>query len=78
VAAVIVALLLAHSAVDYPLRTAALAVVFAFGCGLLTAPPAGERRSRRSASAPANDAILGDSLRRLPSRPYVTTRSRRA
>ena len=78
VAAVIVALLLVHSIVDYPLRTAAMAVVFALGCGLLTPPAASRPRSRRSASAPANDAIRGDSLRRLPSRPYVTTRSRRA
>jgi hypothetical protein len=41
-------LLLAHSAVEYPLRTPALAVVFAFACGLLVrAGRPVEQRSRR-------------------------------
>jgi O-antigen ligase len=38
-ASVAVALILAHSLVDYPLRTDAMMAVFAFACGLLTAPP---------------------------------------
>lgn len=36
---VIVGLFLVHSGVDYPLRTPALAALFAFGCGLMTGPP---------------------------------------
>lgn len=41
---IVVVMLLAHSAVDYPLRTAALSVVFAFACAFLTAPTAVRRR----------------------------------
>ena len=37
-ATLVVALLAVHSFVDYPLRTLALAGVFAFACGLLAAP----------------------------------------
>ncbi|HEX4199621.1 MAG TPA: O-antigen ligase family protein [Caulobacteraceae bacterium] len=40
--AVMVGILMAHSIVDYPLRTPALATLFALGCGLMIAPP--ERR----------------------------------
>lgn len=43
-ATIVIALLLAHSAVDYPLRTASLSVVFAFACALLTAPGGARRR----------------------------------
>ncbi len=38
-ASVTVLLLLAHSAVDYPLRTESLAVLFAFACACLIPPP---------------------------------------
>ncbi|OYW55120.1 MAG: hypothetical protein B7Y80_10150 [Hyphomicrobium sp. 32-62-53] len=37
-AAMLVVLLLAHSAVDYPLRTASLACIFALSCGILARP----------------------------------------
>src|SRR5262249_48665493 len=37
-ATLIVALLLAHSLVDYPLRTTALGAIFAFFCAILAAP----------------------------------------
>ena len=37
-AAVVLVLLLAHSLVDYPLRTTAMMALFAFSCGLLFAP----------------------------------------
>ena len=43
-ATLVIALLLAHSLVDYPLRTTALGAVFAFFCAILAAP----------ASAPSN------------------------
>jgi O-antigen ligase len=37
--AIVTGLLLAHSALDYPLRTPALAVVFAVACALMTSAP---------------------------------------
>ncbi len=37
-ATIIIALLLVHSLVDYPLRTAAMSVLFAFACGCLIKP----------------------------------------
>jgi O-antigen ligase len=61
-ATLIVALVVAHSFVDYPLRTGAMAAMFAFACGLLINPlanaeanptPRSERRSpRRNKTAP--------------------------
>jgi O-antigen ligase len=44
VGAIITTLLLVHSLVDYPLRTEALATLFAFACALLATPTRAERR----------------------------------
>jgi O-antigen ligase len=60
-ATVVVVLLLAHSAVDYPLRTTAMVTIFAFACAVLVSPPhpatAAEppprRGSKRRRSRPA-------------------------
>jgi hypothetical protein len=41
------AAILAHSLVDYPLRTAAIGAVFAMCCALMAEPRAKARRSRR-------------------------------
>jgi O-antigen ligase len=38
-AALVIALIIAHSVVDYPLRTAAIMAIMAFACGLLVVPP---------------------------------------
>jgi O-antigen ligase len=38
-ATIVIALLLAHSFVDYPLRTSAILAIMAFSCGLLLDPP---------------------------------------
>jgi O-antigen ligase len=77
VAAVVVLLLLAHSVVDYPLRTAALATVFGLACAFLTPPPSAERGSRRrQASAPAND-LPGVRPPQLSAKPSVTVHGRR-
>lgn len=47
-AALIIVLLLTHSLVDYPLRTTALSVIFAFFCAILAVPaPAPSNESRR-------------------------------
>jgi O-antigen ligase len=42
-ATVVVGLLLAHSVIDYPLRTDAMMAILAFACALLVAPPIGAR-----------------------------------
>ena len=47
-ASVAVAAVLAHSLVDYPLRTAAIAAVFAFSLGLMAAPEAVARVAARN------------------------------
>ena len=40
-ASLVIGLLLAHSLVDYPLRSPAMMCVFALACGLMLAPRAG-------------------------------------
>ena len=47
---VMIGIVLAHSIVDYPIRTAAIVAVFAFGCALMVPPI-----PRRSSSEPAED-----------------------
>jgi O-antigen ligase len=61
-ASLIVLLLLAHSLVDYPLRTCALSVIFAFCCAVLAAPVE---------ASPAS----GPSLRSARSKTQTTTGS---
>jgi O-antigen ligase len=55
--AMIVVIVAAHSLFDYPLRTAAIAGVFAFACGCLArpVPKDHQRRVRRSASSRRGD-----------------------
>jgi O-antigen ligase len=73
-AALVVLIMLVHSIVDYPLRTAALSAVFAFACALLVPPQECERvRRRRRVSGPANDASAEAANVRLPNRPSVQT-----
>lgn len=47
---VMIGIVLAHSIVDYPIRTAAIVAVFALGCALMVPPVA-----RRSSAGPAED-----------------------
>ncbi len=62
-ATLVVGLLIAHSAVDYPLRTAAMMTVFAFASALMIAPPTPVRQSEareekeRWASSPTTGAL---------------------
>ena len=73
-AVLVVIIMVVHSIVDYPLRTAALAAVFAFACALLIPPQDSERvRRRRRVSGPANDASAEAANLRLPNRPSVHT-----
>jgi hypothetical protein len=40
-----------HECVDYPLRTAAIAVIFGLGCGVMARPPRADRTSDPSRRA---------------------------
>jgi O-antigen ligase len=54
-ATMVVAVLIAHSFLDYPLRTAAIMGIFAFACGLMIEPlAAAERPAQRHAHIPAH------------------------
>jgi O-antigen ligase len=52
-ATLIIALLIAHSLVDYPLRTGAMMTIFAFACALLVPPRAALRQTSALEAAPA-------------------------
>ncbi|MFV0298295.1 MAG: O-antigen ligase family protein [Hyphomicrobiaceae bacterium] len=52
-ATLIILLLLAHSVVDYPMRTGAMLTVFAFACGLLVPAPVSDEKPSALAVAPA-------------------------
>jgi O-antigen ligase len=67
-AAIVIALLLAHSFVDYPLRTGAMMAVFAFSCGLLIRPLwTGEAEAK-----PAQAPILEKPVRKTSATPVGT------
>ncbi len=53
----IILLLLAHSLVDYPLRTSAMTALFAFACGLLIDPPVTSPRRARIHRQPSMSAV---------------------
>ena len=50
VASLVILLALGHSAVDYPLRTAAILTLFAFMCAMLQSPASTERSQRQRAT----------------------------
>jgi O-antigen ligase len=52
-ATVVIVLLLAHSLVDYPLRTTAMASVFALACALLITPPLTETPPKAAQKRPS-------------------------
>jgi O-antigen ligase len=47
-ATIVVALLIAHSVVDYPLRTGAMMAIMAFACALMVKPPLGAESTART------------------------------
>lgn len=47
-ATIVVALLIAHSLVDYPLRTGAMMAIMAFACALMVKPPLGAESAERA------------------------------
>jgi hypothetical protein len=65
-----IGIVLAHSVVDYPLRTAAIVAVFAMGCALLIPAGAAARRNRagRGQRIAAAAAHRGRVKRPRPSR----------
>ena len=65
----IVGLLIAHSLVDYPLRTAAMASVFAFACGIIAIPTKStDHRSRRTTTHVRYPPERQNSKNTLPAR----------
>src|SRR5262249_43796430 len=60
-----IALLIAHSFLDYPLRTGALMAILAFACALLLDPPSpstvDERENATEQPAPIADASMAPS-----------------
>lgn len=54
-ATVVLALLLAHTIVDYPLRTTAMATLFAFCCSMLVPPPRSHHRPTPPPGHPQRD-----------------------
>jgi len=68
-ATVIIALLCAHSLVDYPLRTAALMGMFAFACGLLIPPPKGSEEENARETAVQASTIRPFARSRSPAAP---------
>lgn len=80
-ASISAALLLLHSAVDYPLRTAALASFFAFACAaMLDLPKHQVRRSRGKPSKSAEEELLfmPESVGDAPAVPRNRSQSRPA
>jgi len=63
-ATIIVALLIAHSVVDYPLRTAAMMAIMAFACGLIIKPLRGAESTERT----KQQSLSEDAAGRAPSR----------
>lgn len=64
---IVVGLILAHSLVDYPLRTAAMSAVFALACGLLLTP-VGQPEVARLLPGRTRDTALPRRVRQLPAR----------
>jgi hypothetical protein len=65
---VAIGLLIAHSFVDYPLRTGALEGIFAFACALLVTPPRGSERESKVQRSAGNDITRNRSqMRETPS-----------
>jgi tetratricopeptide (TPR) repeat protein len=70
--AVVVGLLLAHSAVDYPLRTPALATMLAFACGLMIRPAPQSSPSKRQGVDSFQTTL--DGMMPSPSEPHAVSR----
>jgi hypothetical protein len=56
-ATVVIALLMAHSFIDYPLRTGAMMAILAFACALLVAPSGGAAGEVLGASQDTRERI---------------------
>jgi len=56
-ATIVVALLIAHSFVDYPLRTGAMMAMMAFACALMIKPPVGAERTAKPEQKGAQEDV---------------------
>jgi O-antigen ligase len=71
-ATVVVALLVAHSFVDYPLRTGAMMAMMAFACALLIEPPLGaETRAQQTSALKPKRTRLPQMKRLAPAAPLA-------
>jgi O-antigen ligase len=70
-ATIVVALLVAHSFVDYPLRTGAMMAIMAFACALLIEPPIVAPRAIQQLQAVPKKTRLPDMRRLAPAIPAV-------
>jgi O-antigen ligase len=70
-ATIVVALIIAHSFLDYPLRTAAMTAIFAFACGLTVETLGADNRTKERRARPAFDAIAQGVAPRLAASPAV-------
>jgi len=70
-ATIAVALIIAHSFLDYPLRTAAMTAIFAFACGLTVETLGADNRTKERRARPAFDAIAQGVAPRLAASPAV-------
>ncbi len=73
-ATLVIALILLHSLVDYPLRTAAMMALFAFACALLVPPSeAVKARSEAATTAPLSSPKPAQPPSAAPPRPQPST-----
>jgi O-antigen ligase len=68
-ATLVIGLIVAHSIVDYPLRTAAMMAIMAFACGLLIAPPGAAFDQASDKDRTGSDAGRPRAIRRSPKSP---------
>jgi hypothetical protein len=70
-ATIAVALIITHSFLDYPLRTAAMTAILAFACGLAVETLGADNRAKERRTRPAFDATAQGVAPRLAASPPV-------
>jgi O-antigen ligase len=75
-ATLIIGLLIAHSFVDYPLRTGAMMAIMAFACALLVTPVAGAESEAMAASEDTRDKMRQRGTQQTAATAPARTRSR--
>jgi O-antigen ligase len=75
-ATILIGLLMAHSVVDYPLRTDAMMAILAFACALLVAPPVAARDELRAEAPESRPRTRQRSAQQLIAAPVPRARRR--